>query len=145
VDAFHLEPVGVGELLLEFRRAGGAVLQPLPGLLGFLQRLPERREFGRGAIERALGVPAAGFRGVEPAAQRAGLLGRLLVLRAFLVQVLLERLDLAVGAIQPFAEPRQLGRRRFRLRALLGEAGFEVLDQTELRASHRIFVARPAR
>ena len=30
-------------------------------------------------------------------------------------------------------------------RWLLGEAGFEVLDQTELRASHRIFVARPAR
>lgn len=30
-------------------------------------------------------------------------------------------------------------------RWLLGEAGFEVLAQTELRASHRIFVATPAR
>jgi len=30
-------------------------------------------------------------------------------------------------------------------RWLLGEAGFEVLAQTELRASHRVFVATPAR
>jgi ubiquinone/menaquinone biosynthesis C-methylase UbiE len=30
-------------------------------------------------------------------------------------------------------------------RWLLGEAGFEILDQTELRPSHRIFVATPAR
>jgi len=30
-------------------------------------------------------------------------------------------------------------------RWLLGEAGFEILAQTELRASHRIFVATPAR
>jgi len=30
-------------------------------------------------------------------------------------------------------------------RWLLGEAGFEVLAQTELRTSHRIFVATPAR
>jgi len=30
-------------------------------------------------------------------------------------------------------------------RWLLGESGFEILDVTELRASHRIFVARASR